>query len=133
MNDDEFIARFEDGSLAGESFHHTDHVRMAFLYLSRFSPLEALQRFSSALVRFAEAKGKPGLYHETITWAFLLLIRERMARAGMPQSWTQFAAGNPDLLDWRENVLRKYYRSETLSSELAKSTFLFPDKAFPHP
>jgi hypothetical protein len=133
MNDDEFIARFEDGSLAGESFHHADHVRMAFLYLSRFSPLEALQRFSSALVRFAEAKGKPGLYHETITWAFLLLIRERMARAGMPQSWTQFAAGNPDLLDWRENVLRKYYRSETLSSELAKSTFLFPDIAFPHP
>jgi hypothetical protein len=133
MNDDEFIARFEDGSLAGESFHYADHVRMAFLYLSRFSPLEALQRFSSALVRFAEAKGKPGLYHETITWAFLLLIRERMARAGMPQSWNQFAAGNPDLLDWRENVLRKYYRSETLSSELAKSTFLFPDKAFPHP
>lgn len=133
MNDHEFIARFEDGSLAGESFHHADHVRMAFLYLSRFSPLEAVQRFSSALVRFAEAKGKPGLYHETITWAFLLLIRERMARAGMPQSWTQFAAGNPDLLDWRENVLRKYYRSETLSSELAKRTFLLPDKALPHP
>jgi hypothetical protein len=133
MTDEEFIARFEDGSLAGESFHHADHVRMAFLYLSRFSPLEALQRFSSALVRFAEAKGKPGLYHETITWAFLLLIRERMARAGMPQSWNQFAAGNPDLLDWRENVLRKYYRSETLSSEIAKRTFLLPDKALPRP
>jgi hypothetical protein len=133
MNDDEFIARFEDGSLAGESFHHADHVRMAFLYLFRFPPLEALQRFSTALVRFAEAKGKPWLYHETITWAFLLLIRERIARAGMPQSWTQFAAGNPDLLDWRENILRKYYRSETLSSELAKRTFLLPDKAFPRP
>jgi hypothetical protein len=133
MNDDEFIARFEDGSLAGESFHHADHVRMAFLYLFRFPALEALQRFSSALVRFAEAKGKPGLYHETITWAFLLLIRERMARAGMPQSWTQFAAGNPDLLDSRESILRKYYRSETLSSELAKCTFLLPDRAFPHP
>jgi hypothetical protein len=131
MTDDEFIARFEDGTLAGESFHHADHVKMAFLYLCRYPALEALQRFSSALVRFAEGKGKPGLYHETITWAFLLLIRERMARAERPQSWAQFAAGNADLLDWRETILRKYYRCETLSSDLAKKTFLLPDKAFP--
>jgi hypothetical protein len=131
MTDEEFMARFEDGSLASESFHHADHVKMAFLYLCRYPALEALDRFSSSLVRFAEAKGKPGLYHETITWAFLLLIRERMARAGEPQSWAQFAAGNADLLDWRENILRKYYSCETLSSDLARRTFLLPDKTIP--
>jgi len=130
MTDEEFMSRFEDGSLAGESFHHADHVKMAFLYLCRYPVLEALHRFSSTLVRFAEAKGKPGLYHETITWAFLLLIRERMARAGQPRDWTQFAAENPDVLNWRENILRKYYRGETLSSDLAKRTFLLPDKSF---
>jgi hypothetical protein len=128
MTDEEFMARFEDGRLAGEAFHHADHVKMAFLYLCRYPALEALERFSSTLVRFAEAKGKPGLYHETITWAFLLLIRERMARAGGPQSWTQFAAKNTDLLDWKENILQKYYRRETLSSDLARKIFLFPDK-----
>lgn len=132
MTDDEFMSRFEDGSLDGESFHHADHVRMAFLYLCRYQVLEALQQFSSALVRFAAAKGKPGLYHETITWAFLLLIRERMARAGQTQSWVQFAAENSDLLDWRKNILRNYYRDETLSSDLAKGTFLLPDRAFAH-
>jgi hypothetical protein len=131
MTDEEFIARFEDGSLDGEFFHHADHVRMAFLYLSRYPALEALDRFCSALIHFAELKGKPGLYHETITWAFLFLIRERMARAEQPQSWTQFAAANADLLDWRKNILRKYYRGETLSSDLAKRMFLLPDRAFP--
>jgi hypothetical protein len=130
MTDEEFMARFEKGSLSTESFHHTDHVKMAFLYLCRYPALEALERFSSTLVRFAEAKGIPGLYHETITWAFLLLIRERMARAGRPQSWAQFAANNTDLLNWKENILRKYYRAETLSSDLARRTFLFPDKTF---
>jgi hypothetical protein len=54
----------------------------SFLYLSRYPALEALQRFSTSLLRFAIARGKPGLYHETITWAFFLLIRERMARMG---------------------------------------------------
>ncbi|MGA3239128.1 MAG: hypothetical protein ABSG03_22855 [Bryobacteraceae bacterium] len=129
MTDDEFLASFEDGSLANESFHHADHIRMAFLYLRRYPALEALQRFSASLVRFAAAKGKPELYHETITWAYLLLIRERLARAGRQQTWTEFAAGNPDLLSWKDNVLQKYYRGETLSSDLARSTFLFPDKA----
>jgi hypothetical protein len=131
MTDDELIASFEDCSLG--SFHHEDHVRMAFLYLCRYPALEALERFSTSLARFAAANGKPGLYNETITWAFLFLIRERMARAGRQQTWTQFAAANKDLIlfSWQDNVLKKYYRDETLSSDLARSTFLFPDRTSP--
>jgi hypothetical protein len=131
MTDDEFIAAFEDCRLANESFRHADHVRMAFLYLSRYPALEAIQRFSSSLARFAAAKGKPGLYHETITWAFLLLIRERMARAGRAQRWSEFVASNADLMNCEENILRQYYRDETLASDLARCTFLFPDKINP--
>ena len=128
MTDDEFLARFEAATLAPELFHHQDHVHMAFLYLQRHPPLEALRRFCDALTRFAAALGQPGLYNETVTWAFLLLIRERMARALAHQSWLDFATANPDLLTWKENILNRYYRPETLSSDLAKSTFLFPDK-----
>ncbi len=102
---------------------------MAFLYLRRYQPLDALHRFSVSLMRFAAAHGKPGLYHETITWAFVFLIRERMARVTSQETWTEFAARNPDLFDWEENVLKKYYRPETLSSELAKTVFLLPDIA----
>jgi len=131
MTDDEFIAGFENCTLANGSFHHSDHVRMAFLYLCRYPALEALQRFSSALARFAMANGHPELYHETITWAFLLLIRERLARTGCRQTWTEFAASNGDLLNWKDNVLKRYYRGETLASDLARTTFLFPDKAIP--
>jgi hypothetical protein len=128
MSDSEWMEAFEESSLPNESFHHADHVKMAFLYLQKYAPLEALARFSSALARFAAANGKPNLYHETITWAFLLLIRERLARAGAPQSWAEFSAANPDLLRWKDNILKKYYRPETLTSELARTVFLFPDK-----
>ena len=127
MTDDEFIAGFEECSLGDESFHHADHVRMAYLYLCRFPALEAIQRFSSALARFATAKGKSGLYHETITWALLFLIRERMARTDA-HTWSEFAQNNADLMSWRDNVLKKYYRDGTLKSDLARRTFLFPDK-----
>jgi hypothetical protein len=127
MTDEEFLA-FEDCTLSNESFHHRDHVRMAFFYLSRYPALEAIQRFSASLARFAAAKGKPGLYNETITWAFLFLIRERMARAERKQEWSEFAASNADLMNWEESILKKYYRDETLASDLARSTFLFPDR-----
>lgn len=127
MTDDEFMRQFEASALPEESFHHRDHVRMAFLYLRRYPVLEAIERFSAALKRFATALGRPGRYHETITWAHMFLVRDRMARAATTQTWKEFAAGNSDLLDWKDNVLKRYYTEQTLASELARSTFLFPD------
>jgi hypothetical protein len=133
VSDDEFLARFESCTLAGESFHHADHVRMAFLYLCRYPALEAIQRLSASLARFAAANGKPERYNETITWALLLLIRERMVRAGGQPDWAEFATENADLLSWENNILKKFYRDETLSSNLAKICFLFPDRVNPLP
>ncbi len=128
MTDDKLLAGFENCTLPNEAFHHEEHVRVAFLYLRRYSALQPLERFSAALQRFAAAHGKTTLYNETVTWAYLLLIRERMARAGWTQSWPEFRAGNTDLFDRNRDILKKYYQTETLQSQLAKGTFLFPDR-----
>ncbi len=131
MTNEEIIKEFEQGRPPGGSFHHADHIRVAFAYLSQCSVLEALQKFSAALRRFAVAQGKPQLYHETITWAYLFLIRERMARASGPPTWEHFAAANPDLLTWERGsggILAQYYRTETLASATARGTFVLPDK-----
>jgi hypothetical protein len=128
MTDQELIARFEDGTLPNQCFHHREHVRTAFLYLTKYPALEALRIFSQNLRRFAQAHGKPQLYHETITWAYILLIQERRARAGKKQSWAEFARNNPDLLTWKDGILTRLYRPETLMSELARDVFVFPDR-----
>jgi hypothetical protein len=128
MSGDELIAQFESGATASDSFHHADHVRLAFEYLHRYSVLEALEKFSAALQRFAAAQGKASRYHETITWAYLLLIRERIARAGRLQAWEEFAIRNSDLLIWKGGVLGTLYRAETLDSDLARRIFVLPDR-----
>ena len=131
LTDDDFVARFESCTLPNSAFHHQDHVRLAWIYLRRHSPLEALTRFAEGLRRFATANGHPGLYHETITWAFLLLIRERMERddrGDASGTWEDFAEANPDLLSWKPSVLDRYYRPETLGSELARRVFVMPDR-----
>ena len=126
--DQEFLDAFESGTLPERAFHHRDHVRLAWLYLRRMPPAAALAKFSDGLRRFAASAGKSGLYHETITWAYLLLIRERMERAGPQQSRAEFARSNPDLLTWRPSILDAYYRRETLESDLARKVFLLPDR-----
>ena len=128
MTGDELIHQFEDGTTPPDTFHHADHVRLAFEYLCRYSVLEALQRFSDALQRFAAAQGNAQRYHETITWAYLLLIRERIARAGGAQTWEEFSGRNADLLVWKGGVMATLYRHETLDSNLARYTFVLPDR-----
>lgn len=128
MTDQEWMDQFEKATLPNESFHHADHVRMSFLYLQRYAFLEALERFTSALRHFAAAHGKAERYNETITWAFFLLMHERLAQADSRQTWDEFAESNQDLLRWENHILKKYYRAETLNSQIAKRVFLFPDK-----
>ncbi len=128
MTGDELIDQFEGGATPAATFHHADHVRLAFEYLCRYPILEALQRFPDALRRFAAAQGKAQLYHGTITWAYLLLIRERIARAGRLQTWEEFAEPNADLFIWKGGVLATLYRQETLDSEFARHTFVLPDR-----
>ena len=127
LTDGELIAQFESAAISPDSFHHADHVRLAFAYLSQYSILEALEKFPAALQRFAKLHGKPNLYHQTITWAYLLLIHERIVRSTHPQTWEKFAKENPDLLTWKNGILARYYGEKTLQSDLARRVFIFPE------
>jgi len=127
MSNEELIRCFENDVLPGDSFHHSDHVRLAFAYLSEYPVLQALEKFAGALKRFAAARGKTQLYNETITCAYFFLIRERMARCD-GVDWEEFARQNPDLLIWKEGILSRYYCEATLKSDLAREVFVLPDK-----
>jgi hypothetical protein len=127
MTNQELIAQFESRSLSPQSFHHADHVRLAFAYLRQYSLLEALEKFPAALQQFAQHHGKPNLYHQTITWAYLFLINQRIARATQEQTWEEFAEANPDLLTWKNGIVTRYYGEETLQSDLARKVFILPE------
>jgi hypothetical protein len=127
VTNQELIDRFESNAVPGDSFHHADHVRLAFAYLCQYPVLQALEKFASALKRFATARGQTQLYNETITYACFFLIQERMARFA-DANWEQFSRQNPDLLVWKDGILSRYYQESTLKSDLARSVFVLPDK-----
>jgi hypothetical protein len=128
MTDDDFIAQLEACTLPEDRFHHAGHLHAAWLYLTRFPATEAIAKFSEALRRYATSLGKADRYHETITWAYLLLLNERIQLSEPTTSWEQFTAAHSDLFDWRNSILLRYYRPETLRSDLARRVFLMPDR-----
>ena len=122
-SDDEFLAALEDTTLPLSAFDHRAHVWAGYLYLARHGLGGAIERFGTVLKRFAAANGKQGLYHETITVAFLALINEHRA-AHPADRWADFAAANPELLN--RNTLTRFYAPEELASAEARKVFMLP-------
>ncbi|MEP7072298.1 MAG: hypothetical protein ABI839_07915 [Verrucomicrobiota bacterium] len=117
------LEAFATGALDPAQFHHREHLRLAFEMLDRLSFGETVVRFGAGLRLLAAKAGRPEIYHETKTVAFLAAIAERRARGG-ERSWEEFQAVNLDLAD--KSYLNRYYRREVLESDLARKVFLLP-------
>ena len=131
LSDDQFVAAFESVTLAEDRFRHADHVRLGWIYLGRMSLVDTIARYGEGLRRFAAAHGAPDRYHETVTWALLVIIHQRMRRGGEVRSWTEFAAANADLLRWRDGPLFEHYDSGILDSREARDFFVLPPRFDP--
>jgi hypothetical protein len=117
------LQALETGALDPTRFPHPEHVRLAYEMLGRHPFGEAVARFSRGLRLVAAKAGRPEVYHETITVAFLAVIGERRARA-QDAGWNEFKANNSDLLDKR--CLDRWYDADYLRSDLARKTFCLP-------
>jgi hypothetical protein len=123
MTIDEELDAFENGALEPAQFPHGAHVRLGYEMLRRYSFGESISRFSRGLKLLAAKAGKPGIFHETMTVAFLALINERRA-CDNGDGWSEFKRANSDLFDKR--CLEKWYGTEQLTSDLARQTFCLP-------
>lgn len=124
MDDDALLAAFEDASLPLTELTHRAHVRLAWLHLRREAFGLAGERLCASLRRYAIAHRKEGLFHATITWAYLALVHERMQDG--PASFAAFADANEDLLDHRGGAIRRHYDDTTLASPRARTVFVLP-------
>ncbi len=117
------LAEFEAGRVDPAAFPHRAHVEVGYELLQRHPYPEALLHLARGLRRLATRAGRPEVYHETITAAFLAVIAERRLEAAAP-GWEDFAARNPDLL--QKNLLENFYNPALLKSAIARWTFILP-------
>lgn len=117
------LRALETGALDPSKFPHQEHVRLAYGMLEHYPFGEAVSRFSRGVKLLAAKAGRPDIYHETMTVAFLAVIGERRARS-LSSNWAEFKERNHDLLDKR--CLERWYDAEQLESDLARRTFCLP-------
>jgi hypothetical protein len=126
LDDDTLLRLFESCELPNTQFKHAEHIRVAWTLLSRHPLLDALQRFRSDLKAYAAHNRVPGLYNETVTCFYLLLIRERMDSMTHGSDWQAFGEANPDIFAYPKVFLEAYYPAGLAFTEQAKQVFLLP-------
>jgi hypothetical protein len=128
LGDGELVARFEARSLAPADYHHREHLRIAFVMLRGADLGDAAVRFRRAMQGYAAAIGAAAKYHETLTWAYLVLVHQRMQEAAYAGS-LEFLAHHPDLLDHRTGALARHYDVPAITaSPLARRVFVLPER-----
>lgn len=116
---------FENLEIPAPEFRHADHVRVAFAMLDKYDFADACSRYVNTIKRMAEAVGVPEKYNATITFAFMSVIAERKAFSDAEHA-EAFMMANPDLLG--KDVLSGWYSKDRMTSAIARSQFLLPDK-----
>lgn len=123
MTDEEFVRAFEDGTLPKEEFTHRAHLRLAWTCLRRDGFALGGVRVIAGIQAFARRHGAAGLYHETVTRAWLALVAA--ADSGEAASFDAFLEASPHLL---ARPLDRHYSPQTLASEEARARFVAPDR-----
>ena len=100
------VRAFEERRTLTGSLSHREHVMIAWHYARTRPAPQALVELVRGIQELAVALGKTGLYHETLTWAWFSVIRERLERIGVDASWEEFAAASQDILSGRALEVR---------------------------
>jgi hypothetical protein len=124
-DDADLVAAFESLAIPPSDFTHREHVRLAFAMLNGADFGEAAVRYRRTLRRFAIAAGAAGKYHETLTWAYLAVVHERMHEHPCATSF-ELLARFPELLDHRTALAGYYDVAAITASPIARRVFVLP-------
>jgi hypothetical protein len=126
----DLLQAFETLTLDPAHFTHRRHLEFGWRYLQRYGFPEGAARFAGRLRAYVEHVGAAAKYHETITWAYLVLMNEeRTLRSPPGETFDAMIARRPDLLDHRTGALSEVYDRTRLESVEARSVFLLPRRA----
>jgi hypothetical protein len=131
MDDSELLRRFETQAIPHAEWRHRDHLKVAYLYLTRHDFDTAATRMREGIQALnASHGGEDSLavgYHETLTIAWLTVVAAMIAEYGPGASADEFLDSQPQLC--QKNLLRMFYSRDRIMTPEAKARFVEPDLA----
>src|SRR6187549_2000028 len=126
MTEDQiFLEQFESQTLPLAQWNHRAHLKVAYLFLTRFPLDVAAEKVRAGIRAYNAANGiedtPTGGYHETMTQAWLRIIYTTLREYGAAASADEFLDGQPQLT--QKKILRLFYSAALFMSPDAKRTF----------
>ena len=126
----DLVTAFERCELPPAQLSHRAHLQLGWMYLQRHGFPDGAARFREALRRYVTSVGAASKYHETVTWAYMILMNEeRELRSPPDEAFDDMIRRRPDLLDHRHGALARSYPAEQLESADARRTLVLPRQA----
>ena len=122
--DEQFLAAFTAGEIANQDFHHRDHLRLAWIQISRLGLPHASEAVTAAIRQFAARHGHGDRYHETMTRFWLRVVGMGITRhPTLP--FDELLAAEPHLLD--KNLPYRHLSPDRMGSDDARQQWVEPD------
>lgn len=127
VDKDDLLSAFENLTLDPAQFSHRRHLEFGWRYLQRHGFPDGAAKFAASLKAYVGHVGAASKYHETITWAYLVLMNEeRVLRSSPDESFDAMIVRRPDLLDHRNGALSRRYAQAQLAGAEARRVFMLP-------
>jgi len=126
MSDADFLAAFARGERPDGVFRHVDHVRLTWLLVRREGAARGEEQVAAGIRAFAAAQGVPGMYHDTLTRAWVRLVAAALAATpAAGADFERFLAAQPQLAE--KSLVFRFYSPAALSVPAARSGWVEPD------
>lgn len=125
LADAELVCAFEQCQLERGSFHHADHIRLAWIYVCRHGAEDAEARLLAGIRNMAQHANAPRKFLYTTTVAWTRLVAAAIRQNPKAENFLDWALLHPRLLD--RTLLSQYYSPGRLETEEARSGWVDPD------
>ena len=126
LTDAEFERLFAKCALYPADFSHEAHLRLAWIHITRYGILQAIENIEFQLQNFVEHAGAKDKYNKTLTVAAIRAVYHFVLKS-QSDNFADFIAEFPRMKNNFRELMEVHYGIDIFTSEKAKTEFIEPD------
>ncbi|WP_420601345.1 hypothetical protein [Flagellimonas sp.] len=126
LSDVQFENLFEKGDLPPSLFDHEAHLRLAWLYITKYGEKGAVDKSCSEIRQFDKLHGDGTKFNTTVTIAAVKTVQHFMKKSNADDFYG-FIKEFPRLKHAFKALLDQHYAFDIFSNERARTSYMEPD------
>ncbi|WP_405564318.1 hypothetical protein [Polaribacter sp. Asnod6-C07] len=126
ISDAEFETQFTENTFKPLWFTHEAHLRLAWIYITKYRKEIALEKYSKQLQDFANKYNAEGKYNATVTFASIQIM-DAFIQNSDAYDFQDFINEFSQLKSNFKEIISTYYSGDVFTLKEAKQQVLQPD------